>query len=165
MLCIHASKEYWRSLKPVVDLAGYLDRQSQLDWVCLLEEARRWGCLRMLLLGLQLTRMLLDCDIHPACQPLIDRDSLAKQLARQLAKTIRKGHPPPVNPYRIDRYRLSLRERVSDKLRFVLRTICTPRSQHYALIHLPPALRWLYVPIKVGSDYLVTPFWRLVNRG
>ena len=157
MLCVHASKENWRSLKPVVDLAGFLDKNPHLDWGELLSQARQWGCLRMPLLGLQLAHTLLGIDIPPPCQPLISGDKAVQTWSCKLIDTMSDGTPPPPNPYRIDQYSLAIRERWSDKLRFVFRTAVTPRTAHYEFIDLPDALNWLYVPIKLGLDYIVTP--------
>ena len=74
------------------------------------------------------------------------------------------GTPAPPDPYRIDYFSLAIRERWSDKLRFVFRTAATPRTAHYEFIDLPDALNWLYVPIKLGLDYIATPVRNLVKR-
>jgi hypothetical protein len=163
MLCIHAGKEYWRSLKPVADLGGFLHRHPDLDWPQLLDLAQRRGCLRMVLVGLTLTHSLLDVEVPAACRESLAADPVAHELAGQLIISLARGQAPPLDPYHIDRYRLLLRERWSDRCRFLLRTICTPRSQHYGVINLPGLLRWCYVPLKLGWDYLVTPLWRLVK--
>jgi hypothetical protein len=164
MLCIHAAKEGWRSLKPVADLAGFLDRHPRLDWDRLVDQACLCGCLRMLLLGLQLVHTLAGLKIEPSCQSLIARDKRVQTLSRDLVHTLQDGKRPPADPYRIDRYYFALRERWSDKLRFILRTTFTPRANHYDLIRLPDALQWLYSPIKVGWDYLIVPIWKRVRR-
>ncbi|SIS68040.1 nucleotidyltransferase family protein [Neptunomonas antarctica] len=164
MLCIHASKECWRSLKPVVDLAGFLNKHAQLDWNSLIMMARQTGCLRMLLLGVELCYRLLGVNIEPDCQNLIVRDKVINSLSEKLIDIMNKCDPPPANPYRVDHYSLAIRERYSDKLRFILRTTCTPRATHYELVNLPPTLRYLYVPIKLVFDYLILPVHRTVAR-
>jgi hypothetical protein len=165
MLCIHSSKEYWGGLKHIVDLAWFLHRHPALDWHSLLDDARRWGCLRMVLLGLCLCQSQLGIAIPTPCRPLVERDPVTQALSRKTANALRDGSLPTRNPYRIDSYRLSLRERWRDKLRLVLRTTITPRTMHYEVIELPRGLHWLYVPIKLGWDYMAIPLWKLVKPG
>lgn len=165
MLCIHGAKEHWGSLKPVVDLAAFLHRHPGLDWSLLLATARRSGCLRMVLLGVRLCERLLGWPVPPGCAAVAARDTTAATLARAAAQHIRAGRPPPVDPYRIDVFRLRVRERWSDRTRFVGRTLLTPRAPHYDLVALPRGLRWLYVPLKVAWDYVVLPVRRVTKRG
>jgi hypothetical protein len=56
MLCVHWASHCWASLKWGCDIALFLRCYSDIDWERLFEEARRSGCLRMLLLGMELAR-------------------------------------------------------------------------------------------------------------
>jgi hypothetical protein len=164
MLCIHGSKEGWSSLKPAVDLAGFLDKHPQLDWNGLVCHARQYGCLRMLLLGLQMIRSLLDFSPPIFTLQLIAQDRKVQELAAERLMRLDERDFAEVNPYRVDRYSLAIRERWSDKLRLLLRTLLTPRAQHYAMVSLPSSMNWLYVPIKVVMDYMLLPIWRLTHK-
>jgi hypothetical protein len=57
--------------------------------------------------------------------------------------------------FALSRFRLSRR----DRLRYVLRTVATPRTIHFKMVRLPPALFFLYVPLKLGHDYVAQPLW------
>jgi len=59
--------------------------------------------------------------------------------------------------------RLAMRERVADKLRYVWRTVTTPRVQHFRAVKLPD--RWFaaYRAVKLAHDYLALPVWRLLK--
>ena len=160
MLCIHAGKERWSTLKPVVDLAGFVNQHPALNWHQLLEESQRWGILRMLLLGVQLIHELLNTEIPVVCKSKIVADPTVNKLAIRIIKALADQQTAILNPYQIDRYRLALRERQSDKCRYIIRTITTPRAQHYRIVALPDSLRWLYLPIKLIFDYLLTPLSR-----
>lgn len=143
----------------MIDLAGFLDQQPQLDWENLISQARQRGCLRMVLLGLQLADTLCSLNVTPACRTLIAQDSKVADLSREVMVRLRAGEFPPMNPYPVDRYSLALRERWSEKVGLLLRTTFTPRAQHYELVSLPSSLTWLYVPIKLGVDYVALPIW------
>jgi hypothetical protein len=57
-----------------------------------------------------------------------------------------------------------MRERARDRIRYVLRTLATPRDMHYAIVKLPDGLFFLYTPIKLVHDYLLLPFWTSGKR-
>lgn len=164
MLCIHGSKEGWSSLKPAADLAAFLDKHAQLDWDGLVGHARQSGCLRMLLLGLQMIRSLFDFSPPDVTLQLIAQDGKVQEVAVERLKRLEESDFAEVNPYRVDRYTLAIRERWSDKLRLILRSLFTPRAKHYAMISLPSSMSWLYVPIKIAMDYMLLPIWRLVRK-
>jgi hypothetical protein len=53
-----------------------------------------------------------------------------------------------------------MRERWRDRLRYVGRTLISPRRHHLELVALPRHLRWGYFVVKLGLDFAVTPAWK-----
>src|SRR5262249_41780528 len=67
-------------------------------------------------------------------------------------------------PDRISLLLIRIRERRRDQVRYVARTLLTPRVEHMRLLPLPGPLRSLYVPVKLVCDILLAPLWRVSKR-
>jgi hypothetical protein len=161
-LCIHGGKEEWIRLQWICDVAVLLHRSPSLDWAVVLERSRRHGCRRMVLLGLALARDLLGSALPAAVTTALDRDPAAERLATRLAQLLFIPRDVP-SIYAITRLRLAMRERWGDQLRYVWRTVTTPRVQHFRAVALPD--RWFpaYRAVKLLHDYLLLPLWLLVK--
>ena len=159
-LAVHGAKEHWARLKWLCDLAELLRQRPNLDWVQLLDRARRQGCLRMLLLGLDLAASVLGARLPPD----LPSDSVSAGLATDLrARLFEPGFEPP-SIFLLCRFGWRLRERTRDRMRYALRTAATPRVQHFSIIRLPAWLFFAYVPIKLAHDYLLLPLWLQLKR-
>ena len=66
--------------------------------------------------------------------------------------------------YTLTAFRLRMRERTADRVRYVARTLATPRDIHFSLLRLPDALFFLYTPLKLVHDYVLLPVWMLGKR-
>src|SRR5207253_975904 len=66
ILCVHGANHCWLRLNWLCDVAELLRRNPALDWPALAAEAERWGCRRILTLGLLLAHDLLDAPLPPA---------------------------------------------------------------------------------------------------
>ncbi|HVJ53385.1 MAG TPA: nucleotidyltransferase family protein [Aliidongia sp.] len=159
-LVIHGAKEQWSQLKWLCDLAALLRRHPELDWEDLFDRARRQGCARMLRLGLALVHSVLALDVPAAALA----DPVALRLAADIrARLFQPGYEPP-SIFHLCRFGWELRERRRDRLRYFLRTIATPRVQHFGIVKLPASLFFAYVPIKLVHDYVLLPLWLAVKR-
>ncbi len=87
-LCVHGSKEGWRCLKWVCDLAQSLTVNSHIDWLQLQQRAQNLGCERMLNLGLILTAQLLNQPLPAAMELAIETDTTSQKLANKITKEI-----------------------------------------------------------------------------
>lgn len=160
VLCLHGAKERWQRLKWVCDVAFFLHAHPALDWTALYSRAAAQGCARMVNMGLGLAAALLQIVLPPVASAQVQRDTVAAHLVSGLAARIDAGPQPDHSPYRLDRFYWLMRERRSDRLRYALRTLFTARTAHYGRLPLPPWLRWLYGPLKLPWDYIVTPALR-----
>ena len=159
MLVVHGSKEHWPSLKSVADIAAFVAAHPALDWPGVAASAARQGCRRALDVALLLAHLLLWSPL-----PWAVVDARAVALARQAAHRLRAGLPAPSAPYALCRDYWHGRERLRDRLAYLLRTVFTPRVHHHAMLGLPAQLDWLAWGLKAPWDFLLSPAWRWLQR-
>ncbi len=58
-LCVHGTKDFWQRLSWICDVSALIHRHPHLDWESVLQEAKKHGASRMLLLGLALAHKIL----------------------------------------------------------------------------------------------------------
>jgi len=114
------------------------------------------------LVGLALARDLIGGAPPAPLRTALEHDPVAGRLATRLAELLFTTRDVP-SIYAVTRLRLAMRERVADKLRYVWRTVTTPRVQHFRAVKLPD--RWFaaYRAVKLAHDYLALPVWRLLK--
>lgn len=161
--CLHGSKERWWRLLWIADVAALIHRHSTIDWPVLMERARAAGAQRMLLLGVGLARELFASGLPERVAATIDGDAALSRLVQEIAHDVSAPRPPSGPPERLSLYYWRLRERPGDRLRYVWRTLTTPRFQHYGMIRLPDALFGGYVVVKLVHDYVLLPLWWLAK--
>lgn len=159
--CLHGTKERWWRLLWIADVAGLIARHPALDWNALTERARRMGMLRMLFLGVGLAQRLFATSIPVSVAEQIDDDATCARLIEESAALLDREPRRSEALLRVSRFHFAARERVSDRMRYVARTIATPQFKHYRMVALPDALVFGYVPIKLVHDYLLLPVWKL----
>ena len=164
LLSVHGAKHEWAQLRWVCDLAGLIERHPRIDLESALARARDQGCGRMLLVGLGLAHRLLGMELLPVILRQLERDRTSLALVDQVAHRLFQEGPPMDNFGRVTSFLVRVRERSSDRLRYVVRTVATPRIEHMRLVSLPPWLHGLYVPIKLLFDYLLPPLWRVTKH-
>ncbi len=161
LLSIHGSKHEWAELRWICDLAGLIERHPRIDLETGLARARDQGCGRMLLVGLGLSRRVLGTEFPPSILRHLDGDGIAGALVKQITDRLLRGDRAPDASDRVSKFLIRVRERKLDRLRYVARTLVTPRIEHMRLVTLPTGLHGLYVPIKLAYAYLLLPLWRV----
>jgi len=146
-LAAHGTKEGWRRMLWLCDLAEFLRRYQDLDWIAILERAARSHSSRQLLLAVELAATMLDA---PAPAELLDqaRNSSAVQ---SLARRARDGMllTAPKGSWEF-RFGLNTHDKWQHRL-LPIKTLLTTRTvgDHQAM-PLPKSLWGLY--------YLTRPF-------
>jgi SAM-dependent methyltransferase len=114
----------------------------------------------MLRLGLALAARVLGEPLPAAARAPVLVDATALALAAQVeARLFDPGYEPP-SVFRLSRFRLRMRERASDRVACLARTLVTPQIAHLRLLRLPRALRPLYGVVTPAIDYLALPLRR-----
>lgn len=164
VLAVHGSKEGWWRLQWICDIAWLIDAHPTLDWPAVLRSARTQGCLRMVLLALALAGRLIGTGLPEIIAREIERDGVAPALAADVMAGLSEEVAGPAPLYRLTRFRFAMRERLRDRIVYVLRTIFMPREAHFRMVRLPVPLFALYYPLKLVHDYLLLPAWRGIKR-
>lgn len=159
--CLHGCKGKWCRLLWVADVAAYIHRCPALDWTALVERAEAAGVRRILLLGLALAQDLFSSRIPVPVSSAIARDPMCHWLVQQSKGLLFGPSADPGSVTRVSRYHLRSRERIGDRVRYVWRSVTTPRVIHYRMVRLPDSLFFGYVVVKLVHDYLVLPIWNL----
>jgi Uncharacterised nucleotidyltransferase len=162
-LCIHGAKHHWERLAWVRDVAALLAKHPELDLEASIARARNCGCGRILRLGLAVAQECARVQFPDTLRRAIEADAVTAMLQHEVVNALFGPPKPSPRNDRVEPFRLRMRERRSDRLRYVTRTWLTPRRHHIEMVALPAALRWAYFPLKWGLDFAVLPIWSLIR--
>ena len=155
-MCVHAANHCWLHLNWVCDVAELVRRHPALDWPALMAEARRWGCQRILHLGLILAAELLELELPASVQQALAGDTAAQRLAAQAAHRLTRYPSYWLRPFEEPLFHLRMREQPADRLRYGLGML-TPTVKDWTYLPLPDWLAPLY--------YLVRPARLIIDHG
>jgi hypothetical protein len=158
-LALHGAKDEWSRLQGIYDIAGFISVTPALAWEDAFDRAREQGVLRILFLALLLARDLMGTALPDRVERALATDGVALRLAAQARAALFQRTQAVSSIFALSRFHLSMRERWRDRVRYVARTVMTPRRPHFEMVRLPPALFFLYVPLKLGHDYVALPLW------
>ncbi|MES2937497.1 MAG: nucleotidyltransferase family protein [Pseudomonadota bacterium] len=149
ILALHGSKHHWSSLGWLVDVAELI-RQGEHDWAWIWETAAKLRARRRLALGLHLAHALLDCPLPQAArQPLasLQVEALADAICADLSHAGIHATRGAVARARLD---FSLCDTRLEGVRGLARSLFAPSMAELTRWHLPRALQFLYVPLRIG---------------
>ncbi|WP_404785973.1 nucleotidyltransferase family protein [Altericista sp. CCNU0014] len=166
-LCAHGSKELWRNLIWVCDVAEVVRVYPDLPWLDLWQTAKTLGIERMFLVGLALAHELLDMPLpQPLQDPVLHRAAIQDLLEifkRRIFTDIdtliehqETGFWLFHNPLH-----LKLRDRLRDRMPqywLTLRFIVTPNAEDRQFLNLPKALyllHYLVRPIRILFKWMM----------
>jgi hypothetical protein len=155
-LCIHGSKHLWERIAWIADIAGLIKVEPKVNWEQMIARARRSGSERMLFLGLQLARNLLEANLPKSVESALKADAKVSALAEDVVRDL---FSPDLTPSGISgyfRFQWKARRRLRDKINY-LRFTFTPNEEDLVRLKLPSALSFLY--------YLVRPVRLVVTGG
>src|ERR1051326_6500742 len=87
-LCVHGARHLWERLSWVTDLAAVLSTNDEIRWTELLAIAKRSHTERILLVGLQLAKELLNAQLPPAISQAVADDLMVATLVETLTNRI-----------------------------------------------------------------------------
>lgn len=150
LLCLadhHGDKHHWARLFWVLDIVRIIEGDSPIDWSSLLSKARRLGCLRRLLLALDLAARLSSRPLPGPCQSAIAQDRWVTWLSERVISAYEAGSPPDIEKRAVLPtllYGCVLRERLWERVQFLLYKALAPRGVDILAYPLHPALHWSY---------------------
>jgi hypothetical protein len=75
LLCVHGTKDLWKSLGWICDLAVLINRHKKLDWDYITSQATSLGGRRMVLVGVGLAHLLLEAELPQDVLRQVQRDT------------------------------------------------------------------------------------------
>ncbi len=164
ILSIHGSKSLWTHLSYLCDVTELIRGTPDFSWETLWDRSRNQGCLRMVSIALLLAHNVLDLSLPDSVLTRLQDDQTSQDLAEHVERQFLFSDYEERTIYTIHRFHFDMRERMSDRLRYIYRTITTPRVQHFDMVDLPDSLFFLYSPIKLIHDYVLLPIWVLAKK-
>lgn len=155
ILCVNAAKEMWARLEWLSSFSQIIKQNENLNWDVLIEKAKELRSLRMLLLGLHLSKEVFEVELPKEILSLIEKDRTINQLSEKVYSNLFTEQACNNGLLTINLFRLKARESWKDKVRYCLMRLFTPSRKDINFINLPRGLSWLY--------YFVRPI-RLIIR-
>lgn len=151
VLCLHATKHKWRTLKLICDIAEIL-ASAGVDWDYVVREANALGVKRMLALGVLLSEDPLGVSAPPSLLRGLKIDRVAHELAAECRKELLKE---PDDRWRLHadiRFMLKVRERRYDEMKVFfgdwLWPETMPDDDDRRFLSLPGPLSALYYVVR-----------------
>ncbi|MFZ3262484.1 MAG: nucleotidyltransferase family protein [Terriglobales bacterium] len=149
VLCLHAAKHLWTRLIWITDIAESL-RMPGIDFDLVIARARALGIARILGVSVWLAEHLLAAPIPLNVRNLIAHDTDVPLLGEGCAARLRGAATYDFESAQYFRQILKLRERRSDRWRYLGRLIWTPGPGDIAAVALPETMFALYRAVRVG---------------
>jgi Uncharacterised nucleotidyltransferase len=153
VLSLHAAKHVWGRLIWLRDIAQIMALPT-LDWSWIEGQARELGIARILGVTLLLTHSLLEASIPAGAEKFV-ADTITRSLADGIQIHIVREANYDLESVAYFKLMIRLRERRSDRLRFLYRLALTPGPNEWKAVRLPAPLFPLYRVVRL---------WRLATR-
>lgn len=153
VLSLHAAKHVWGRLIWLRDIAQIMALPT-LDWSWIEAQARDLGIVRILGVTLVLTHSLLEALIPKEAEQFV-ADAITRSIVDEVQTHIVGEARYDLESVAYFRFMIRLRERRSDRLRFLCRLALTPGPNEWKAVRLPAALFPLYRVVRL---------WRLAAR-
>ncbi len=143
-LCAHGAKHLFERLEWICDIDRSIRSNPDIDWQHLMNEAKKLGIKRMLYLGLALSQQFFGTKLPEMTQEDIVQDKeivklISKVIEINFSETSQEG-----KSYSSFGLLWSMRENLSDQLRFAWRGLFAPKFDDFMFVQLPKHLAFLY---------------------
>jgi hypothetical protein len=149
VLSLHAAKHVWGRLIWLCDLSRIMNL-PRLNWNWIGLEAEELGIVRILRTTLVLAERLLGTRIPDAAETCIPEDAEASNLAEEIQRRIVSQTGCDTESLAYFRLMLRLREKQTDRMRFLARLAFTPGPGEWAAIRLPEPLFPFYRVVRLS---------------
>jgi hypothetical protein len=149
VLALHSAKHVWGRLIWLCDIAQIL-KHEDLNWSWIQSRARADGIERILNITMLLANRFLEMGIPAPLQSAIEQDQPAQSLAQEIAPAVVRGVSYEEQKLSYFHLMMRLRERRTDRLRFLARLTFTPGPGEWEAIRLPRPLFPLYRLVRMA---------------
>jgi len=148
-LCFHGTRHIWPVLGMISDLAAFAASRDDWPWGQVLKKARQAGLRRNLFLGLMLAGEAAGLELPAEVEREAKTDAVAAKLKKQILADLFWNRINEVTYLELALHNLKRRERMSDKMSFILRRLVGRSPMDWKTIPLPDCLFSLYIPLRV----------------
>ena len=149
VLSVHAAKHVWGRLIWLCDIAQ-IPKRENVNWKWVQSQAQELGIERILHITLLLANRLLATAIPAPLENPILADRAAHAFADEIAVAVAAGVTYEEEKVSYFRLMMRVRERKTDRLRFLARLAFTPGPGEWETIRLPKALFPLYRLVRLA---------------
>jgi hypothetical protein len=152
LLSVHGTRHCWRALKWICDLAFVIKQRPDIEWPRVCARAAEARCLRMLLIGLTLSRDLTRVPLPEVVDRHLEQDRAAAIISADLRERLLANRGIPFDLERT-LYYVRSHERWVDRARMVgcyVADNSRPGARDREWIRLPGFLSFLYWPIRIA---------------
>lgn len=149
VLCIHAAKHLWTRLIWIADIGETL-LTPDIDLDLAISRARKLGIARIAGVSFWLAEHLLGASIPMTARVLARHGSEIPALGKECAARLAKAATYDFDSTQYFRQFMKLRERASDRRRYLWRLVSTPGPGEVAAINFPEPLFPLYRAVRIG---------------
>lgn len=149
VLSVHAAKHVWGRLVWLCDIAQLM-RRAELDWEWIGQQAQQLGVVRIVRVTMLLANRLLGVAIPAAARNHLADDLAELTLVEEILPNILTGDAYGTESLAYFRLMIRLRERRSDRVRFVQRLALTPGPGEWKAVRLPRPLFGLYRLVRLS---------------
>jgi hypothetical protein len=145
-LCVHGARHLWERLSWVTDVAALISTTDEIHWTELLAMAKRTQTERILLVGLQLAKELLNAQLPAEISQAIADDAMVATLVDTLTNRICESERD--NSFRQSfRCHLQMRSGWSARLRYC-RFAMSPTDGELEMMSVPRGFNFLYYGLR-----------------
>ena len=148
VLCMHAAKHLWTRLIWLADIAETLRTQS-IDYSLLFSRARTLGTARILGVSFWLAKNVLRTELPQSAEEMIAADPQVPVLGGEFSGRLARGATYDFESTEYFSLIGKLRERRSDRMRYLWRLCWTPSAGDIAVMPLPEGLFPLYRVVRI----------------
>jgi hypothetical protein len=148
-LCVHAAKHLWKRLCWLRDVASLLER-STTDFERVARDAQQLGIARILEVNVLLAQRLLGVTAPAPLQSPGEAHAESLTICAEVERSIPDAEVQNTESLAYIREMLRLRERATDRMRFLTRLALTPSIGEWQLVNLPGAFFPLYRVVRIA---------------
>lgn len=149
VLCLHAAKHLWTRLIWLCDIAETV-RLPTIDYALLFSRAQKLGINRIMAISFWLVKNVLHGELPAPVTVMTAADPQVAVLGEEFAQRLERGAVYDFESTDYFRLIMKLRERRSDRWRYLWRLVWTPGAGDVAAVRLPETLFPLYRILRIG---------------
>jgi Uncharacterised nucleotidyltransferase len=148
LLCIHGSKDFWERISWIADISEFVQSRPQLDWDQVFQRADALRAGRMVHIGLALAANLLSAPLPQEISTRVRNDSVASQVASEVARRHFSRESPERDAAARFNYRRKMVAGMLPGWRYSMRLATDPADEDGQMMHLPRPLVPLYAVLR-----------------